>query len=351
MTGDVKLQDPPPDPFEGMSPDERKRAQETAILEMVYDQSNYYAVRPGERPDFILTQFENSLSFGVEITQLFPNESIARLNLVHGYHHRLWSGGSHLHKMDRPILKAGKFEIRDKDGNVKQTDVPGILVDTPGFDAFRLGLRHAIVEKSGKGYDASQLMHMNLVILDWFNLEFDPNNYFTDRFFDDETRAALREAPFREVYLLVQGASGDANADGTLQPNRWVIPLQQLLIMERVYVTGHMIDEEFNGGLRDTEHLNVLTVDHVSRVQGFGEPREIEGRTFLRYRGTDIEISKRGMQVRDHQDFPLVSGSTLTIDDRLPAEIENQAAMRAAANVFGCGYAEQARKPSTWLSN
>lgn len=350
-TCDVELQDPPPDPFEGMSPDERKRAQETAILEMAYDLSRYYAVEPGERPDFTLTRSENSQPFGVEITQLFPNESIARLNLVHGYHHRLWSGGSHLHKMDRKILKAEKLQIRDKDGNIKQTDVPGVFVETPGLDAFRRRLRQAIEEKRAKGYEAGQLMHMNLVILDWFDLAFNPSDYYTDWFFDDEIRAALRDSPFREVYLLVRGASGGGNGDGVLHPNRWVIPLQQLLIMERACVTGHMIDQEFGGGLRDTAHLSALTVDHVSRVQGFGEPIEVEGRTFLRHRGTDIEISERGMQVRDHQDFRMEDCATVTIDDRLPAAVEGQVAKRAVANVFRCGYAGRARKSSTWLAN
>jgi hypothetical protein len=183
---------------------------------MVYDRSTHYAVEPGERPNFTLTRFKNSKPFGVEITQLFPNESIARLSLVHGYHHRLWSGGSHLHKSDRTILKAGKFEIRDKDGNVNQTDVPGVLVETPGLGAFRQRLRQAIEEKSGKGFEADLLMHMNLVILDWFDCAFDPSDYYTDRFFDDEMRAALRDCPFREVYLLVQGASDGGKGHGAL---------------------------------------------------------------------------------------------------------------------------------------
>jgi hypothetical protein len=348
----MELEEPPQDPFEGMSPAERKRAQETAILEMAYDLTAYHAVEPGERPDFVLARFENSTPFGVEITQLFPNESIARLNLVHGYHHRLWSGGSHLHKSDRKILQAGTFEVRDKDGNVKHTDLPGVIVERPGLDAFRLALRHAIEEKGAKGYDVSGLMHTNLVIMDWFDLDFDPCDYYSDRFFDDDVRDALRESPFREIYLLVHNASEDgAEENSVLHPSRRLIPLQQLLIMERTYVTGHMIDEEYRGQLRDTAHLNDLTVDHLSRIQGYGEPVAVEGRTFLRYRGIDVEISERGMQIRNHQDLRLRGHLPRTIEDRLPAEVESRVTERAATNVFSFGYAERARRPSTWLAD
>src|SRR4051794_19752253 len=77
LTASMQLEELPPDPFDGMSPAERKRAQEAAILEMAYDLTAYHAVGPGERPDFTLSRFESSTQFGVEITQLFPNESIA----------------------------------------------------------------------------------------------------------------------------------------------------------------------------------------------------------------------------------------------------------------------------------
>jgi hypothetical protein len=78
------LQEPPPDPFAGMTPEERKQAQETTIVEMVFNLDEFAEVKPAERPDFTLRRTAASLPFGVEVTQLFPNESMARLDLVHG---------------------------------------------------------------------------------------------------------------------------------------------------------------------------------------------------------------------------------------------------------------------------
>lgn len=347
----MDIGDPPPDPFPGMSPAERKRAQETAILEMAYDLSRLDLVEARERPDFSLCRSGSEAPFGVEITQLFPNESQARLNLVHGYPHRLWSGGVHLHKSDMTVLQSIAVDIKDKDGNVKQSGVPVIVTETPSHDAFRAAMGDAIRGKAAKGYGLEGLTHLNLVILDWFNLPFDATRYVTDRFFDNDVRAALQESPFREVFLITAGTPYEVagESDAGVHPYLHLIPLQQLLAMERVYVTGHVINEECRGNMRDAAHLNALVIDHISRVQGYGEPIEREGRPFLKYGGATLEISERGMQVRDHQDSPMDFPRT-EITDRMDPEVEGLVTERANANVFQCGYAPRANRPSTWLT-
>lgn len=354
----MQIGEPPADPFAGMSPEERKRAQETAILEMVYDLSRFHTVVPDERPDFRLKLWEGYAPFGVEITQLFASESIARLNLVHGYHHRLWSGGSHLHKADRMVLHSVRVEITDQDGNVKQTEVPAIFTQVEAtVETFRSALREVILAKGDKGYDgAGELRHINLVILDWFELPFDASDYCSDRFLDDDLRAALRACPFREVFLLladtVNGenpeSGDDARADELVHPYLRVIPLQQLLIMERVYVTGHVIDQAYRHEIQDLAHLNRLVIDHVSRVQGYGEPVECDGRIFLRYRATLLEIAAAGMQVRDLQDYRSDPYPTVEVTDRMDPGAEARVTELAATNVFGSGYTLPANKPSTW---
>lgn len=346
----MEIGEPPPDPFAGMNPQERKRAQESAILEMAYDLSGFVRIEPGERPDFALARANNETPFGVEITQLFPNESHARLNLVHGYHHRLWSGGTHLHKSDVKALQSMTVDIRDKYGNVKQTGVPVILTETPGLDAFRAKLCDAISEKTAKGYSVEKLTHLNLIILDWFNLPFDPTGFLTDRFFDDEVRASLRDSPFREVFLLI-ASTIEAEESGTDEAGHpyHVIQLQQLLAMERVYVTGHVIDEEHRGRMSDVTHLNELVIDHVSRVQGYGKPVEREGRLMLRYGCSTLEIGDQGMQVLDHQDFPVDDFPAAETTDRMEPDVEERVTERANANVLESGYAHRANRPSTWL--
>ena len=90
-------------------------------------------------------------------------------------------------------------------------------------------------------------------------------------------------------------------------------------------------------------------IDHVSRVQGYGEPVESDGRPFLRYRGTMIEISERGMQILDRQDLPLDDFAIVEITERMESKVEERVTELANSNVFGCGYAERANRPSIWL--
>lgn len=149
----MELQEPPPDPFEGMTPEERKRAQEAAIVEMVFNLDEFAEVEPGERPDFTLRRAAASLPFGVEVTQLFPNESLARLNLVHGYPYRLWSGQPHLHRDDQKVLHSVKVQLRDPEGNVKATDIPAVIVETTN-DGFIAGLNRTLEAKAAKAYES-----------------------------------------------------------------------------------------------------------------------------------------------------------------------------------------------------
>jgi hypothetical protein len=72
-------------PFVSMNHTERKRALERIILEMVYDPKDFAEIVEGERPDFTLKRQDSGPVFGVEVTQLFEDESMARLNLLDGY--------------------------------------------------------------------------------------------------------------------------------------------------------------------------------------------------------------------------------------------------------------------------
>lgn len=347
----MEIGEPPPDPFAGMDSEERKRAQETAILEMAYNLADFARVEPRERPDFALSRTVRATAFGVEITQIFPNESHARLNLVSGYHHRLWSGGAHLHKRDVRILQSVTVGITDKDGNVKQTGVPAIITETPRLPAFRSTLCTAICTKVAKDFDVENLAHLNLVVLDWFNLPFDATDSSTDRFFDEEMRAVLKDCSFREVLLLVASTNNHQDqGDEVDPPAHHLIPLRQLLAMERVYVTAHMVDEEYPARVRDVVHLNALVIDHVSRVQGYGVAIERDGRLFLRFGSATLEIGERGMQILDHQDLPVDGSPVVEIADRMPPDVEVRVAERANANVFRTGYAPLANRPSTWLA-
>ncbi len=334
-----------------MTPGERKRAQEIAIVEMVFNPDDFDEVEAGERPDFTLRRTPASLPFGVEVTQLFPNESLARLNLVHGYHHRLWSGLPHLHRDDKDVLRSVTVQVEDSEGNIKATDIPAVIIENTD-DGFVAGLNRTLAAKAAKEYDQTGLSHIDLVVLDWYGAKFDPADYFTSRFFDQDTRDLLRESPFREVHLViaVTEAAKDPIAPHEHEVYR-VMPLQLLLIVDRIFVTGKMIDEQFRGQIRDTDHLNDLVLDHVSRVQGVGVPVVHNGHHYLRYRSILIRLGTTGTEVLTFMDRQLPDDPTAALRDRMPHDVERRVTERAAASVAGLGLAPRARNPTIWLSN
>jgi hypothetical protein len=346
----MDIGEPPSDPFAGMTHEERKRSQETMILEMAYDLSWFHHVNPRERPDFALTNREGRKAFGVEITQLFINESQARLNMIASYLHRLWSGGSHLHKKDIETLKSTTVKVTDEKGIVRYTDLPAVIMEIPNLTTFRSGLYKVIRAKTARRYNLEEFTHVNLVILDWFRLDFNASDYSADRFFDDDVRTALRECPFHEVLLITYNTAStdDIDSDGPTRPDIRIIPLQQLLAMERFYITGHIINDECGDNLSDVAELNRLIIDHVSRIQGYGEPVEFDKRPFLRYRGTLIELQEQGMNVRDFADFEAPTEPAAVIPDRIDRKLEDRIAKKIGDSRFECGFSRPGNYPSLW---
>jgi hypothetical protein len=342
-----KLGQPPLDPLAGMTSAERRHAQERATLEMAYDLDRFFEVVPRERPDFALRSAAADAPFGVEVTQLFPTESDARLNLVHGYAHHLWSGGEHMHKDDVRELQSVKVTITSEDGTVRK-GVPAIIGPSPTLATFRSALARAIDEKSRASYDLADFSHCNLVILDWFSLSFDPRQYTTDRFFDEDVRAALEEAPFREVLLIVS-ASSDSDGDAPM-PFR-IVPLQQLLAMERMYVTGRMVAQVVDEAIAKVAEVNAFAIDHLVRVQGFGEAVMLDGRPFLRYRDILLEWAESGMQVREPAEVVYSNRPKANLMAQLAPEAESEVSARVCENVFGCGYTRPANRPTSWVQD
>lgn len=318
------------------------------MLEMVYELDRFHEVVPRERPDFALRLTSAETPFGVEITQIFPSEPEARLNLVHGYANQLWSGGSHIHKDDVQALQSVRVTITGQDGTVRQENLPAIIAERPTLAAYRGMLAKAIDDKSRRSYDLASLSHCDLIVFDWFTLPFDPEHYTTDRFFDDDVRAALQNAAFREVLLVIRDSDMSGGNDQAITRFH-IVPLQQLLAMERMYVTGQMVARTGDKTVDQTAVLNALTIDHVVRVQGFGEAVTFDGRPFLRYRDILVEWSDTGLQVRDPAECTVPVLPKAELAARLKASAEDEVSTGVRDNVFGCGYTRQANPPSTWI--
>jgi hypothetical protein len=152
-------------------------------------------------------------------------------------------------------------------------------------------------------------------------------------------RAALKTCAFREVLLIIYNTvhATEKDREELAQPDPRVIPLQQMLATERFYVTFQIIHQECDGILRDVAELNRLAIDHVSRVQGYGDAVLFEARPCLRYGGTLLDVSDHGMRVYDLTDCDTAKYPGVSIPDRMKPVIENRVTERAIAMCLAVG--------------
>lgn len=184
----------------------RKKTMELEIVKMVYpDAEKYIKSIDQEQPDFLVAGLQKKVVFGIEVTELYQNESSARLKHIPGYVDALVERREYRHKDDVNRLKPDEFEILDEAGNVKHT-LKGVMQTLPSLTEYLRLLAESIAEKTKKlsQYAPEARYHALLI--------YDREAYFggvplTDLYaamFSPEIEQVLDRSGFREIYLVGQ---------------------------------------------------------------------------------------------------------------------------------------------------
>jgi hypothetical protein len=124
------------------------KAAERKIFDLVYGDEDSLTVVEGERPDFTCTT-KDGLNFGVEVTEFYISESMARLRQRPNYTQQLLTEKRYLHKDDKENIPVSKVMFRlNSDGTTLQTEAIVGEFLTRGEIAERLITR--IADKSSK---------------------------------------------------------------------------------------------------------------------------------------------------------------------------------------------------------
>jgi hypothetical protein len=139
-----------------------KAQREQLAVRSIYDEAEFPVFIHQDRPDFVLGFATDGPRFGVEVTELFQTEANARLLHVPDYVTRLFEGEPHMHKDDISVLNVVRVAIHDKEGNLKQSDVPAVIQETPPPIVHREAIAEAIRAKDAKiaNYETG-LSHIN----------------------------------------------------------------------------------------------------------------------------------------------------------------------------------------------
>lgn len=213
-----------------------KKQRERAVLNLVYDESEYDQVDDGERPDFRIRHKGTEAFFGVEITELYDSEAAARVLRIPDYVSEIVSGNKYRHKVDKVELEAKEYKVTSAEGH-KKKPVRGIIRKVPNSDEYRQLLVEKILEKEGK-YTVyhERLHHVNLVILDMILVL---ATHTIEEIFmvlsSESVRNVLYKSHFREIFLVTRVKEKD----------RVYIPLKLILLFSDFHMLHMSLSEYF----------------------------------------------------------------------------------------------------------
>ncbi|OZC75997.1 hypothetical protein CH251_08550 [Rhodococcus sp. 06-462-5] len=343
------------DPFAGMTSAERKRAHERIILEFVYRPDDFDEIDERERPDFALRSNTDTEPIGVEITQMFPDGSHARVHMMPGYLESLWKGARHRHRDDVDRLQSTTVKVTDKDGNVKHENLPVVLVEHPPTRSdFHTVLAETIEGKSGLHYDYTEFQHINLIVLDWFRLDFNAQRYSASLLLNDRVRDALRTTPFREVHLLtydtgpVRADDSSSSEDIRVEPVLKRVPLKELLLVDRFYCACAGIHEILSETERDdaADYLNRVACEFVTRRLGIGRIVSERGGPHVQFGAAAVTLTADAkFEILEYLEHSYGDAEPIEILERLTAEQEERLVQRLREGAFEPGLAYETHDP------
>jgi len=286
-----------------------KKAEERAVLRMVYDEQAFARVDKSERPDFLLQYPSVPTPFGVEITQLYFTEADARLRNVPGYMQQLWAGGDYRHKDDKKVFRATKMQVI-RDGVVRATDVPGIFRELPPVAVYARQIAASIMEKSAEasGYQ-SGLSHVNLIVIDRENrLRELHREHLFRHIFIPEVNEAVARTLFREIFLIT----------GVRDGSQVVIPMRQALLMAEYWLFADVVRARLPELEVESDREVLEWFAAYLRLKGIpatiNDATEDPAEVFLGNSGLCIS-GEETAAIHDHADYPLPCGTERTPDE------------------------------------
>ncbi|WP_163765779.1 hypothetical protein [Mycolicibacterium parafortuitum] len=271
---------------------------ELAVLRTVYDVGKFAIVKQRERPDFELAYGGSAKPFGVEITEIYANESDARLTNLDGYLQELWDGKPHRHRDDVEVLKTGPAKFLDKDGNVTG-EFPVVMMEVTKIPSLPSLIAKRIDRKNGHITDyASGLTHVNLVIHD--RVSHSPPSadevFDSNIFLSDETRASLNSSSFNEVFLV---SPVDGNSDQVVRP------LRALALLEAGYGFMQAMTDADGNAVESWIDIHLLFIE-ICKGLGLDLRYVCDEKDGARayFGGVGVQFHDNGMRLYELHNFP-----------------------------------------------
>src|SRR5665648_857034 len=145
----------------------KKQDTEQYIFNLVYKDKQNLKIIHKDKPDFWITNAKHR--FGVEITEIYKNESAARLSNIPNYTGELLDLEKYRHKDDYEALIVDDIEIIRENGDKKKTKA--VIQSVPSIREFSIRFTACIENKNklSSGYN-NELSYYNLMSVSYTHL-------------------------------------------------------------------------------------------------------------------------------------------------------------------------------------
>jgi hypothetical protein len=257
---------------------------ERKILDLVYKSQETFTIFHQDKPDFLITNNVGD-TFGVEITQLFTNESDARLKNIPNYTEELLDKKKYRHKNDIKVLKVENILIEKPDGRKIETEA--IIQKSPQPKDYLQKLISIIESKNKLKEEYSKdISHTNLIIhdnSDIFSLR-NPDDFYND-LYTEEVAKAIVQNDFHEIFLITR-----------FKPKMEIFRLKLIYLSSRIYFFNEILKANKITNITDELYYNSLA-EYLS-FEGF---RNIRMKMFNGE--TEIIYGNIGFTVKDYSDL------------------------------------------------
>lgn len=282
------------------------KSEERKVVEMVFGGSSEIIINESERPDFVC-RVPDAIEFGVEVTDFYLSESVARLRNIKNYAIDLLSSKSYRHKDDKERIRVDKI-IFQNGRTGEEREIQAIIGEEHTIDDVVSRIKAAIDVKTDKSTGYSTEI-VDLVIRDVESIAgFDEIEKLVRAIGRTDAYSSILRNGFREIYLL------------TKQKNDWVcVPLRANLFVAEI-LKFQQLFRDHHGSKFESMTIKYYLIElarHLSKTFGVVEfdvpndnqPRLIFGSVAVGYgenqalQITDISInSLEGREIAEFDD-------------------------------------------------
>lgn len=174
------------------------------ILSCIFEEGKQCEIVKSEQPDFIL-KFQ-SVSVGVEITELYFDSTSARLKNKQGYIKDLVEKNKFAHKDDKDKLSIKEVTYFSQSAPNAPFHTKMVFHHNYSVDDYRASLLQAIRKKGKKFEKYNNSVHQSALVI------YDQESFFRKFYrqdfvrilFDNAVVNTIKESPFDEIYLVTR---------------------------------------------------------------------------------------------------------------------------------------------------